>query len=184
MNPIPIRLNVKYIIAKTPQITLRRFALKDAAGLFELNSDPEVLRYTGDTPFASIKEARDFIRAYGHYDLYGYGRWSIFRNETREYVGFCGLNFSTAKQEVDLGFRLHRRFWGQGIATEAGFAALRVGFSTYGLEKIVGRAMAGNTASLHVLEKLGMTFEKEFQEENARWVQMSLRRDDFGAFYE
>lgn len=175
---------MKRIAAKTPRLVLKQFSIRDAAGFYELNSDPEVLRFTGDVPFASIAEARNFIRGYRHYELHGYGRWSVVRIDTKEYLGFCGLNFSTAKQEVDLGFRLHRRFWGQGYATEAGFVALRIGFSTYGLEKIVGRAMKTNTASLRVLEKLGMTFEKEFEEDGAHWIQMKIQRDDFGNFYE
>lgn len=172
------------IVARTPRLVLKRFSIRDASGFFELNADPEVLQFTGDAPFASVKEARNFIRAYEHYDRHGFGRWSVFLTETKEYLGFCGLNFSEPKQEVDLGFRLHRRVWGQGIATEAGFASLRLGFSTYGLERIVGRAMKENTASLHVLEKLGMTFEKGFEAEGAQWVQMQIRRDDFGNFYE
>lgn len=175
---------MKRIIVKTPRLVLKRFSLRDAAGFYELNADPEVLRFTGDVPFASVAETRNFIRAYSHYEQYGFGRWSVHRIDTKEYVGFCGLNFSASKTEVDLGFRFQRRFWGQGYATEAGFAALRVGFSTYGLEKIVGRAMKENTASIHVLEKLGMTYEKEFDEDGRRWMQLSILRDDFGSFYE
>lgn len=172
------------IIAKTPRTVLKRFSTRDAQGFFELNADPEVMRYTGDRAFSSVAEARNFIRQYKHYDLYGYGRWSIYQIGTKEYIGFCGLNYSSADEVVDLGFRFHRRFWGQGYATETGFAALRVGFSTYGLNKIVGRARAENTASLRVLEKLGMAFEKEFIEDGAVWIQMALRKDEFGVFYE
>ena len=175
---------MKRIVARTPRLVLKCFSIRDAAGFFELNSDPEVLRFTGDIPFSSVKEARNFIRTYEHYERHGFGRWSLFLADTKEYLGFCGLNFSESKQEVDLGFRLHRRFWRQGFATEAGFASLRLGFSTYCLDRIVGRAMKDNTASLHVLEKLGMTFEKEFENEGDHWVQMQIRRDDFGSFYE
>lgn len=175
---------MKRIIAKTPRTVLKRFSVKDAAGFFALNCDPEVLRYTGDAPFASIAQARTFIREYKHYEQHGYGRWSVHLIETKEYIGFCGLNFSDTTKEIDLGFRFQRISWGQGYATETGFAALRVGFSTYGLEKIVGRAAAENKASLRVLEKLGMVFEKNFEEQGQAWVQMSIRRDDFAAFYE
>lgn len=172
------------IVARTPRLILKRFSIRDAADFFELNSDPEVIRFTGDAPFASVAEARKFLRGYSHYDLHGFGRWSLYLTETKEYIGFCGLNFSERKGEVDLGFRLLRRFWTKGYATEAGFASLRIGFSNYKLEKIVGRAMKANTASLHVLEKLGMTFEKEFEEDGASWVQMKIVRDEFGNFYE
>lgn len=175
---------MRKITAKTPRIILRPFALRDAAGFYELNSDPEVLLYTGDKSFASIFEAKNFIRDYKHYEQFGYGRWAVFLASTEEFMGFCGLNFSQLRQEVDLGFRFHRKFWGQGFATEAGFAALRVGFSTFQIEKIVGRASPKNRASLRVLEKLGMTFEKKIEESGEHWIQMSIYRDDFGVFYE
>jgi RimJ/RimL family protein N-acetyltransferase len=66
----------------TPRLLLREFALKDAPALFELNSDPEVMKYTGDLPFATVNEAEDFIRAYHHYRDHGYGRWSVVLRET------------------------------------------------------------------------------------------------------
>ena len=55
---------------------LREFHISDAPALYELNSDPEVMRYTGDKPFSSIAEAESFVQNYDAYEKYGFGRWA------------------------------------------------------------------------------------------------------------
>jgi len=162
------------IESETERLELRRFSLGDAPGFFSLNEDPEVIRYTGDVAFADENEARNFILDYNHYSLHGYGRWSIFIKETGEYVGFCGLNYSLEKNEVDLGFRIRRAHWGSGIATEAGRESLRLGFERYGLKKIVGQAMNANLASRRVLEKLKMIETSQFEEGGHIWIQYEI----------
>jgi RimJ/RimL family protein N-acetyltransferase len=72
-----------------------------------------------------------------HYDRYGFGRWSVFIKDIGDYIGFCGLNYRPAVEEVDLGFRLRRIHWGKGYATEAARGSLIRGFKTYNLAKIV-----------------------------------------------
>ena len=74
------------------------------------------------------------------------------------FLGWCGLRYFPETKEVDLGYRFHRRFWGQGFATEAATAALKYGFENLGLQRIIAKAMPENTASLKVMQKLGMTF--------------------------
>jgi RimJ/RimL family protein N-acetyltransferase len=147
-------------IVTTPRLVLREFALEDAPALYELNSDPEVVKYTGDAPFASVKEAEDFVRGYDHYQEFGYGRWSVILRETGEFIGWCGLSFNELRQ-VDIGFRFFRKDWGKGYATESARAALTYGFKELGLVEIVGRAAKANTASIRVLEKLGMVYWKD-----------------------
>ena len=160
----------------TDRLTLQQFSPADASGFYALNADPEVIRYTGDEPFASVADAEAFLRAYDHYDRHGYGRWSVYLQATGEYLGFCGLNCSQKLDEVDLGFRLMRRYWNKGYATEAAQACLDYGFREFRLPKIVGRAMADNRASLRVLEKTGMRFAKTFERDGAKWRQYEILR--------
>lgn len=162
------------IMLETTRLALKMFSVADAASFYELNLDPEVLRYTGDTSFSSVTEAEAFIRGYTHYERYGYGRWSVFIKETGEYAGFCGLNYRPELHEVDVGFRLLRKCWGKGYATEAARGCIRYGFETCGLAHIVARAMRENRASIRVIEKLGMQFDKEFIENGAFWVQYEI----------
>ncbi len=145
----------------TERLLLRPFQLADAEGFFAMNADPEVICYTGDSPFASVAEARQFIKNYDHYDLHGYGRWTLERLLDGVYLGFCGLKYHPVTQEVDLGFRVPRLFWGKGYATEAATACLVYGFSELGLKRIIGRVDKANAASIRVLEKIGMTFHSD-----------------------
>ena len=147
---------------ETTRLYLRPFREEDAEGFFQLNADPEVIRHTGDAAFRSVEEARTFIRAYDHYQKYGYGRWSIVLKETDVFIGFCGLKFHPDQQWTDIGFRLARQYWGQGLATEAAKRCLDYGFGQLGIERIVGRARQANTASIRVLEKLGMLRKGSF----------------------
>lgn len=136
---------------------LREMRPEDAPALFLLNEDPEVLRYTGDARFASVEHTREFLVAYPatSYLKHGYGRWVCEAQDNGELLGWCGLRMQDSG-EVDLGYRLLRRCWGLGYATEAAAACLEVGFVELGLDTIVARAANANAASLRVIEKLGM----------------------------
>lgn len=162
------------VVAETARLEFREFSADDALGLFELNSDPEVIRYTGDIAFTDVGAAREFLENYGHYAMHGYGRWTISLKSIGAYVGFCGLRCSSRNGEVDLGFRIMRRHWNQGLGTEAAREALRLGFDKYGLQKVVGRAMAENRSSHRVLEKLGMVRVGKFEESERIWYRYEL----------
>jgi RimJ/RimL family protein N-acetyltransferase len=166
-------------VFETERLVLKKFNVADAQGFYELNLDPEVIRYTGDMSFASVAEAETFIRNYDHYDRYGFGRWSVSVKDTGNFIGFCGLNYRAAMGEVDLGFRLCRNQWGKGYATEAAHSSLWHGFYTYGLEKIVARAMKDNLASQRVICKLGMSYEKTFAAEGVDWVQYQITQEEY-----
>ncbi|MCB0572881.1 MAG: GNAT family N-acetyltransferase [Phaeodactylibacter sp.] len=149
-------------ILETSRLWLRAFAVTDAPHFFELNNAPETIRYTGDLPFESVEAARQFLEAYNQYEQYGYGRWAVLLKPSGQWIGWCGLKYSPELQETDIGFRFFPRYWGQGYATEAARACLDYGFGPLGLDRIVGRAMKDNKASVRVLEKIGLRFWKEF----------------------
>ncbi len=150
------------IVQTTNRLILREFKEEDAQSLFELNNDPDVLKFTGDKPFQNIQEAKRFIQKYDHYDNYGFGRWAVILKENNEFLGWCGLKYTPEKNEHDIGFRFLKHTWNQGFATEAAIACLDLGFYEFELTKIVGRAMKENQASIRVLEKTGLKFEKPF----------------------
>jgi len=151
-----VRVNT---IATTGRLVLREMTSDDAEHAFRLNSDPEVVRHTGDGPFASVEAAREFLAAYQDYKLHGFGRWAVVRRSDSVWLGWCGLK-RHANGDVDLGYRLLREYWGQGYATEAGRACLQLGFGRFELETIIGRVARENIASVRVLEKLGMRYWK------------------------
>lgn len=161
------------LIAETNRLILREFSALDAEGFYRLNLDPEVIRYTGDVPFDSVKEASDFIRAYTEYRQHGFGRWSVLDKVSGQYLGFCGLRRDPLSQSVDLGFRLRKSAWGKGIGYEAARASLKVGIEAYGVTDYVASAMACNLASIYLLEKLGFTLT-DLQDADGQWLHFIL----------
>ena len=145
----------KYLF-ETARLKFREFAAADATWLFQLNNDPEVIKYTGDLPFKSVQHAGEFLRQYSHYRESGYGRWVVIGKRDKEVLGWCGLRYVASMGTTDIGFRFLREHWGQGFATEAAAGCLQYGFEQLGLQRIIGRCMALNKASVRVLEKLGM----------------------------
>lgn len=148
------------MIAQTNRLFLREFKPVDATFLYLLNKDPEVLQYTGDKAFESIDAAALFIKKYDHYQKYGLGRWAVIGQWDQSFLGWCGLKYSPDLDEYDIGFRFFKTHWNKGYASEAAELALSLGFNRYHLNKIVGRVMKANIASIKVLEKIGLQFKK------------------------
>jgi len=162
---------------ETERLVLRRFSLGDVAGFFDLNLDPQVLKYTGDKPFKNHIEVCRFIRNYEQYEKYGFGRWSVYLKSSNEYIGFCGLRRSTETGEVDIGFRLMQRFRHRGYAFESAKAALELAFNRYGVDRVIARAMKDNQVSHLLIQKLGMQLDSSFTESGEEWLKYELYKD-------
>ena len=137
----------------TGRTTLREWTPKDAQHLFDLNTNPAVVRYTGDSGFKDMHSAEDLILTYPNYQRDGFGRWLVVSKETGVPMGWCGLKRN--RWGIDLGFRFFERYWNQGFATECAKSCIDIA-RTMSLDRIVGRALSENKASLAVLEKVGM----------------------------
>jgi ribosomal-protein-alanine N-acetyltransferase len=151
-----------HIIFETPRLLLRRFTETDAPLLLQLNSDPEVVKYVHEPILETEDQARNIIMniilpQYKN-DL---GRWAMHIKDTMEFIGWCGLKHLPEKSEIDLGYRLVKKEWGKGYATEAAHHTLDYGFNELNLKLITGKAHVENIASLKILEKTGMTFIRE-----------------------
>lgn len=148
-------------ILETPRLFLRELQPTDAPSFFALNANPNVIRYTGNTAFTSIAEARLFLKNYSDYRENGYGRWAVMLKESGQFLGWCGLKFDAETQETDIGFRFFEEHWGKGYATESAQACIKFGFETFQLKEIIGRAMKANIASIRVLEKVGLHYVED-----------------------
>lgn len=167
------------ILTTTPRLALRRFRRDDAPALYSLNSNPEVIRYTGDESFKNPAAAADFIDGYDHYERHGYGRWAVVTRKDDRFIGFCGLRKEDSSGEVDLGFRFFREFWSKGYATESGRAALGLGFGRFKLNRIIGKSLRENLPSISVLQKLGMEFSDVREEQGMMWLIYAIDREDW-----
>lgn len=149
------------ITLSSERLLLKEMITADAENLFLLNSDPEVIQYTGDVMFHSIEDALNLIQNYDQYEKYKMGRLSLFDKTSGEYIGWCGLKYLEEINQVDIGYRLLKQHWGKGYATETARICLDYGFNTLNLEEIIGTAMLENTASINVFKKLGMKYETD-----------------------
>jgi ribosomal-protein-alanine N-acetyltransferase len=144
---------------ETDRLILRFHTLEDASALLELNSDPDVIKYTGDASNQVLADAQNVIRErlIPQEKQFKMGRLACLLKDGT-YVGWCGLRFFPEDNEVDLGYRFMKKYWGQGFATESSQVCLKYGFETLGLKRIIAKAMPENVASIKVMQKLGMTF--------------------------
>ena len=161
-------------LIETERLLLREITLDDKEELFKLHSHPAVQKYTGEPVVETIEEIDKAIRArINDYEKYGFGRWATFLKDGMHFVGWAGLAYLPEFDEIDLGYRFLPEYWGLGIATEASRVILTYGFDTLNLKKIIAIAMKENKASIRVMEKVGMEFDKfapyELGSEDAVW---------------
>ena len=161
-----------HIILETPRLTLRQFTEDDADNLFDLNNDPEVMRYlTGGrpTPREQIRDQllRFHLAVYDRFDRLG--TWAAESAATGEFLGWFHLRAGSGTDitNVELGYRLRRPAWNHGYATEGSRALISLGFTDLGVERVWAHTMTVNTASRHVLEKCGLTLVRTTPYEGA-----------------
>ncbi|HYJ04417.1 MAG TPA: GNAT family N-acetyltransferase [Chthoniobacterales bacterium] len=148
------------VILETDRLLLREFVEEDAEAFFKLNSNPEVLRFVPDKPLLNVEQARQLLvdHPIADYRKHGFGRGACILKSTDEQIGFAGLKYLEELGEVDVAYRLLPSHWGQGFATEAAIASVRLGFANLGLKRIIGLVMPENIASVRVLEKTGLDY--------------------------
>ena len=147
------------LIIETNRLILRTFNHEDASLIYDLNHDPDVTQYTHD-PVRDLNQAAEILEKVilPQYTLYRLGRWAVHLKTTLGFIGWCGLKYRIEDNEIDLGYRFKKEFWGKGFATEAAIACIKYGFDVLNLKRIVGRAESENKASIAVLLKCGMFY--------------------------
>ncbi|MES2330955.1 MAG: GNAT family N-acetyltransferase [Bacteroidota bacterium] len=150
------------LIFETERLLFREFTTDDAQLIYELNSNPDVVKYVHEEPTTDLNVALSSIidRIIPQYTNYGYGRWAMHLKESLEFIGWCGLKYRPERNEVDLGYRFKQPYWGKGYATEAALTTLEYGFASLQIPVITAMAHIDNTASLRVIEKCGMHFQR------------------------
>lgn len=130
----------------------------------EIARDREVMRFiNGGIPWTD-DEIRGFVRRQmRHRAQCKFCLWRIVRKPDGKMMGFCGLQPLSLdnRREVEIGWWLAKKYWRRGLATEAARLAMKHGFKTAGLKRIVAIAMPQNAASRHVMRKIGMRYERE-----------------------
>lgn len=150
---------------ETARLVLRPWRRGDLPPFAEQNADPIVMRFLAGVLTRAESDAY-VARAERHLAEAGYCKWAVEAPGVAPFIGAVGLTRVTFEAPftpaVEVAWRLHRRYWGRGYATEAARAAIEDGFARVGLQEVVALTALCNTASMRVMERLGMARTTEF----------------------
>jgi ribosomal-protein-alanine N-acetyltransferase len=166
-------------ILETKRLLLRHFVIDDLDDLFSFYSDPEVVKYIPDAPrtYEETKEELEWFLN-GHPRFPELGLWATIYKETGQLIGRCGLLPWTIDEqsEVEVAFALSKDYWGRALATEIAQELVQYGFEHLKLSRLICLIEHGNTASISVATKIGMTFEKESKDEKGSFLVYALNK--------
>ena len=151
---------------ETERLLLRQWTPADREPFAALNADARVMEFF---PALLTRAESNAIadRCESLIQERGWGFWAAELKASREFIGFVGLHTPAAELPfspcVEIGWRLSCSHWGQGFASEAARVALRVGFTTLGLNEIVSFTAMKNVRSRAVMERLHMCESGTFE---------------------
>ena len=147
---------------ETERLLLRPFQASDVAAYASIRSKPNVVRWLPGGAGTARQADETAQRLVSHFaSLWqgtpGYGPWAVVEKASGELRGHLGLRLlPELGGQTELLYLLDDVVWGSGYATEGAIAALGFGFDTLQLDRIIAMSMPENTASLNVIERLGM----------------------------
>jgi len=151
-------------ILETDRLFLRKFVREDDTALFEIFVDggmPQMLQ----TGFLDIDSVRSFLnRMFELYAKNDFGLWAVIEKETGKLIGYCGVHeikLNETEDKVELAYRIYKKVWGKGLATEAATAVLTYAFAVLKLPEIVCCIAHDNDRSMRVAEKVGLVYWKD-----------------------
>lgn len=150
------------IIAETDRLLLSQLTLEDAPFVLELVNDPSWIRFIGDRGIRTVAQAEAYLRngPIASYAAYGFGLYLVRRKVDQVRLGMCGLLKRPSLPHPDIGYALLPQFTGQGYAFEAATAVLHHARQELNQSPILAIVAPDNKRSIHLLEKLGLQFQK------------------------
>jgi [ribosomal protein S5]-alanine N-acetyltransferase len=154
------------------RLIIRPATLKDAPFILELLNSSGWLEFIGDRNVHTVAEAETYLttRLVGVNPTKGCGIYTIFTKENDTPIGMSSLVKRDYLEHVDIGYALLPEHEGKGYATEASEAVLDYAMNTLGHNPIVGICLKKHSASVRVLEKIGLKMEKEYIERNEKML--------------
>jgi len=157
-------------VLETARMVLRRFTRADVDNLYDLNSDPAVMRFlNGGKPLPRRVIQTEILPRFLRYSGpdNGLGTWAAIEKDGGAFLGWIGLRQppDAGPDTAELGYRLRRAAWGKGYATEGARALIRRAFTELGVQRVVAQTMSVNLASRRVMEKAGLTYVRTFFQE-------------------
>ncbi len=149
---------------ETDRLIIRNFVMEDDKALLEIMSDGGMPHLTQFGPL-DINYARGFLnRMLESYKKDGFGLWAVVEKETGNLIGHCGIHkvkINEQEEKPELAYRIYKKLWGKGYATEATTAVRDYAFNVLNLPEIVSCIAHDNERSMRVAAKVGLTYWKE-----------------------
>lgn len=169
---------MKFAEIETARLHLRPLTMDDADDIHRLWIDPQVRKYLWDDEVIPEERAVSIVSdSLISFADNGFGLWGVFPLGRHALIGFCGFWLFHDPPQLQLLYGITPEEWGKGLATEAARAMIGYGFAELGFERIEASTDAANVASIRVLEKAGMVYEKRIVEGEADTVYYAVRRE-------
>ena len=149
-------------VLETERLFLREFNVEDAPFVLLLLNEPSFLRFIGDKKVRSLDDARQYILTgpVASYERNGFGLYVVEFKHSHVPMGMCGLLKREELPHADIGFAFLPDFWNKGFAFEAAAAVLHDARERLKLNQVLAIVNADNEASIKLLERLGLRFER------------------------
>lgn len=165
------------VIYEDENIRLRKGKAEDAYGLQRLLTDPEVMLYYGEHP-NSLEYAQKEIQWFGDLFNQNAGRWVIEDIKTGLYIGDVGIfNGEKNHKKCEIGYKLDKAYWKQGIMTKCLQAVMQMAFSVFGYNRIEALVDVNNIACIQLLLRNGFTKEgtlRDYEFEHGGFVDLEI----------
>jgi RimJ/RimL family protein N-acetyltransferase len=155
---------------ETERLKLRAIDSSDARNLYELNCDPRVMEFLSPE-YDTLEEAEAILpKVVARNERYGnqLGLFGVIEKGSEEFIGTFILRPDRRApgdtKNLEIGYRLKQRWWGRGLGTEGSLALVERALAQFGARRIYVNATPGNRASIRIMEKIGLSFEKAYTE--------------------
>lgn len=162
----------------TARLKLRPLTMNDREEMHTIWTSPGVRRFLWDDEVIPLETTTEIIiQNQQRFEDLGHGIWSVLLNESL--VGFAGYWPFRDQQSLELLFGVATEYWQSGIATEAAEAVIRYGFQQLDFPSVIGSTDAQNTASVCVMEKLGMQVTRRVVVDGLDTIFCCIEREDW-----
>lgn len=149
-------------ILETERLLIRQLTATDAEFILELLNEPDYIKNIADRGVRTAADARAYIESgpAASYAKNGFGLFAVTLKDSGIPIGMCGLIKRDFWDDIDIGYAYLERYRGKGYAYEAATAVMDYGRKVLKLKRIVAFTTLDNDASIRLLEKIGLRFEK------------------------
>lgn len=149
---------------ETERLILRKVdAERDFDGWARLMADERTVQFLGTEAMDRALAWRQMASIVGHWEIRGYGFFSVLSKATGEWLGRVGPWFPEGWPAPEIGWAISPDHWGKGYATEAGRASLEYVYGELGWTRVIHVILSGNERSVAVAKKLGSAYIRSQQ---------------------